>query len=117
MHGLLDLHGRFESEGTVQGQLFDLGNYPGLVLSRDPLDRVLGEIYRLEPSLAEETLRQLDEYEGIRLAEPETNEYRREIVTVRLTDGSAVDAWAYVLQRAPENFLRILSGDYLEGRG
>ena len=65
LHALLAHHARFEGEGSVQAQLFNLGDYPGLVRSRNPSDRVLGEVYRLEPSHLSETLREMDEYEGI----------------------------------------------------
>ena len=91
---MIGQNARFEGEGTVQGQLFDLGVYPGVVLSPDAQDRVIGEVYRLDPLSAGETLRELDEYEGM--------EYRREIVPVRLEDRSSVEAWAYVLNRRPE---------------
>ncbi len=94
----------------MQAQLFNLGNYPGLVLSVDPLDRVLGEVYRIGPSHFAETMRKLDDYEGVTLPNPE---YRREIVTVHLTNGPAIEAWAYILNRDPRRYTRIISGDYL----
>jgi gamma-glutamylcyclotransferase (GGCT)/AIG2-like uncharacterized protein YtfP len=114
-HAWLARNSRFGGEGTVQAQLFSLGNYPGLVLSKDPRDKVLGEIYRLT-SHPDDMLRELDEYEGIGPTHPETHEYRREIVTVRLAEGSTVNAWAYVLNREPAGCPRILSGDYVEWR-
>jgi gamma-glutamylcyclotransferase (GGCT)/AIG2-like uncharacterized protein YtfP len=115
-HAVLERNGGFVGEGTIQAQLFYLGNYPGARLSVNPSDRVFGEVYCLEASQTGDTLRQLDEYEGLGHADPEVHEYRREIVTVRLADGSVVDAWAYVLNLEPQGCLRILSGDYLEWR-
>jgi gamma-glutamylcyclotransferase (GGCT)/AIG2-like uncharacterized protein YtfP len=109
-HALLERNATFAGEGTVQGQLFNLGNYPGLVLSQDPLDRVLGEVYHIDPFHFAETMRELDDYEGLALANPE---YRREIVCVRMADRSAIEAWAYILNRDPRVYARIVSGDYL----
>jgi pyruvate carboxylase len=115
-HSLLERYAEFEAEGTVQAQLFNLGNYPGIVPSLDASDRVVGETYLLEPSRLDDTLRQLDDYEGTSPANPEPHEYRREILAVRLADGSRVEAWAYVLNREPPGCQRIASGDYLERR-
>ncbi len=91
----------------MHGQLFNLGKYPGLVLSDDAHDRVLGEVYRIAPAHLAETMRELDDYEGIALANPE---YRREVVTVHLANGPAIEAWAYILNRDPRRYTRIVSG-------
>src|SRR5260370_574313 len=79
MQALLERNAEFLSEGIVQGQLFNLGHYPGLVLSTDPSDRTIGEVYRLEESRMDHTLRELDDYEGIGPNDPEPHEYRREV--------------------------------------
>jgi gamma-glutamylcyclotransferase (GGCT)/AIG2-like uncharacterized protein YtfP len=115
-HSVLERNARFEGEGTVPAQLFSLGHYPGLVLSEDPSDRVLGEVYRLEPSHMDDTLQELDAYEGMGRSDPHPHKYRREVITVHLATGSTVDAWAYVLIHVPPGSPRIPSGDYLEWR-
>jgi len=115
-HAMLERNSEFVGEGAIQAQLFYLGNYPGALLSVEPSDRVIGEVYRLDGCQADDTLRQLDEYEGLGQADPEACEYRREVVTVRLADGSMVHAWAYVLNREPQGCIRIVSGDYFEWR-
>jgi gamma-glutamylcyclotransferase (GGCT)/AIG2-like uncharacterized protein YtfP len=114
IHALLRHNASLESEGTVQGQLFNLGDYPGLALSKTLTDRVVGEVYRLEPSLINDSLRALDEYEGIGPDRSQPHEYRREVVRVHLKNGATVDAWAYVLNQVPRESSRIPSGDYLE---
>jgi gamma-glutamylcyclotransferase (GGCT)/AIG2-like uncharacterized protein YtfP len=106
MHGLLQRNAEFEGTGAVLGRLFDLGRYPGMVLSDVVDERVIGEVYRLRPAAGPEVLRELDAYEG--------DEYRREILQVKLTTGSSVDAWAYVLKEIPDGRPRIQSGDFLE---
>jgi gamma-glutamylcyclotransferase (GGCT)/AIG2-like uncharacterized protein YtfP len=113
-HALLQRKANLESEGTIQGQLFNLGEYPGLVLSTDSADRVVGEVYRLDAAHIDDTLRELDEYEGMGPTSPQPHEYRREMVRVDLKNGSNVDAWAYVLNQVPRKSARIPSGDYLD---
>ena len=116
LHALLRHHARFEGEGSVQAQLFNLGDYPGLVHSANPSDRVLGEVYRLEPSHLSETLEQMDGYEGIGPSYPVPPEYRREVVAVQLAEGSVADAWVYVFNGEPLGCPPIPSGDYMEWR-
>lgn len=70
----LDPPPRYVGTGVVQGQLFNLGRYPGVVLgSAGP---VHGEIYTLEPLLEA----RLDEIEGI--APKDRGEYRKRQVRV-----------------------------------
>ena len=116
LHALLAHHARFEGEGSVQAQLFNLGDYPGLVRSANPSDRVLGEVYRLEPSHLSETFEEMDEYEGIGPSYPAPQEYRREVVAVQLGEGAVADAWVYVFNGEPLGCPRIPSGDYMEWR-
>jgi gamma-glutamylcyclotransferase (GGCT)/AIG2-like uncharacterized protein YtfP len=103
-------------EGAVQGQLFNLGTYPGLVLSDRAQDVVKGEVYEIAPERLQATLNLLDEYEGLGPLDPEPHEYRREAVRVALSSGELVDAWAYVLNQTTQGLPRIPSGDFREWR-
>jgi gamma-glutamylcyclotransferase (GGCT)/AIG2-like uncharacterized protein YtfP len=51
------------------------------------------------------SLASLDAYEG--------GEFERQVVTVLLDSGQAVEAWAYVYTRETQGRARIASGDYL----
>lgn len=87
--------------GFVQGRLYDLGHYPGLVASDDPGDQVAGEVLRLADAAA--TLGWLDAYEGIGAADgdgvtAEADEYVRMLMPVRLKGGTLVSAWVYLYQ-------------------
>jgi gamma-glutamylcyclotransferase (GGCT)/AIG2-like uncharacterized protein YtfP len=115
IHSLLQKRARLVGDGTVGGQLFDLGEYPGLVLSPSASEKVYGEVYELDPSVLEVTIRALDDYEGIGSADPQPQEYRREAVRVNMDDGSTLEAWAYVLSSVPNGCTRI-PGNYLEWR-
>lgn len=107
---------RFVDEGVVHAKLFDLGKYPGMVLSDSGEDRVKGEVYRLASGTANATLKILDDYEGLGPTVPIPHEYRRQVVKVRLKNGLIVSAWAYVLATEQPKRPRIHSEDYLEWR-
>lgn len=70
---------RWITSARVQGRLYHLGRYPGLVLGEG--DWVQGEVYEVTP----EVLVQLDHLEGL-LPDP-TGEYHRRSVTVETPHG------------------------------
>lgn len=102
----------FIGEGHVGARLFDLGSYPGMMLSRDPDARVTGEVYELPAEAAAVVLQTLDEYEGVG-ATSGVQEYERQIVDVSLVTGQTLSAWAYVLVDARRARARIDSGDMM----
>jgi pyruvate carboxylase len=116
MFHVLARNAKFVGEATVAGRLYDLGEYPGLVLSSERTDRVKGELYRLSEATAGNTLSVLDDYEGMGPSEPTPHEYRRALVTAYLTDGKSSTAWAYILDRPSTSLPRIMSGDFSEWR-
>ena len=116
MFHLLARNAAFVSEGSVQGRLFDLGEYPGLVPSDDPKESVSGEVYEIQPLRLKETLVILDDYEGCGASDPEPHEYRREKISVRLPGGKSIAAWAFVLSRTTRGLKKIPSGDFIQWR-
>jgi gamma-glutamylcyclotransferase (GGCT)/AIG2-like uncharacterized protein YtfP len=112
MFHLLARAARFLGEAEVQGRLYDLGAYPGMTLTND--DRLVkGELYEIHSERWQETIRQLDEYEGCSEADHPPHEYRRELVDARLETGERLSAWSYVLNRPSASLPKISSGDYL----
>ena len=81
---------RFQGEGEDWGG-------PVATIVADPTDTVWGVVFEL----SDEDLRALDEYEGCRVDDP-TSLYIRRDFDVRLADGGAVRANAYVMRRRPE---------------
>ena len=63
---------KFVADGTVNGSLYDLGEYPGLLLDGSNTS-VIGEVYEVD----DETLNELDEFEA-------SSNYRRKQVEVSL---------------------------------
>ena len=114
MQGLLRQHAELVAGADVRGTLYDLGEYPGLVADREASATVRGEVYRLRPDAAQQTLRELDAYEGCGPDDPEPHEFVRAQIPVRLDTGGVVEAWAYLLTRDATGLRRIASGDYFE---
>ncbi|MEO1205913.1 MAG: gamma-glutamylcyclotransferase family protein [Pseudomonadota bacterium] len=87
--------------GFVEGQLVDLGDYPGLCVTGERGRVVRGDVFALNSPVA--TFGWLDIYEGI---EPDelVPEYRRVTLPVLMHNAASetIRAWAYVLQTAPD---------------
>jgi len=86
----------------IHGKLYDIGRYPGLVLSPAPEEWAIGEVFRLHD--ADRTLAILDQYEG--------GEFTRVTATILMEAGEQL-AWVYVYNGQVAEERRILSGDYL----
>lgn len=110
MHDVLARGAERVGEGFVQGRLYDLGRYPGLVLSAAADDRVVGEVYRLRD---DDVLRALDDYEGCGEGAAEPTEYVRRIAAVAVADGGTLDAWTYTYNRDASALVPIASGRYV----
>jgi gamma-glutamylcyclotransferase (GGCT)/AIG2-like uncharacterized protein YtfP len=100
---LLRQQAEFLGPATVQGRLYAIANYPGLILSTNRGELVTGEVYRLRDPA--QTLAVLDEYER--------TEYERVMTDARLDSGETTRAWVYVYRLPVEEARRIKSGDFL----
>jgi gamma-glutamylcyclotransferase (GGCT)/AIG2-like uncharacterized protein YtfP len=109
---LLGGDARLVARGRMKGRLFDLGRYPGFVISPQDSDGswVQGEVYAL--GNPRETLARLDDYEGCGIDDPPPHPYERVERDVVLDDGGRVSAWVYVYKRAVDPTGEIRSGDY-----
>jgi gamma-glutamylcyclotransferase (GGCT)/AIG2-like uncharacterized protein YtfP len=112
MFHLLARHARLVGYGRIRGRLWDLGDYPGVVLSTDDDRWVRGEVYAIDNE--NDVLARLDEYEGCGPQDPRPHEFERVMCEVRLDDGKTTDAWVYEYKGGLEGKQEIASGDYLE---
>lgn len=112
MHNVLEKYAELEGEGHIQAKLYDLGRYPGVMMSGNPSDRVKGEIYKI--SDGEKLFSLLDHYEGCSDNFPEPHQYLRRVVQVQADDGSMIDAWVYLYNWDSDGHRYIESGDYLK---
>lgn len=93
----------YVAEGRVRGSLYDLGEYPGLVMD-GAVSFVTGEVYQVD----DDTLNRLDKFEL-------TSDYSRKQVEVE-HGLERTDCWIYVPDRVAEFFgdhELIESGDWI----
>jgi len=112
MAKVLGTHAARIGRASFRGQLFDLGEYPGAVSSRDASDRVVGELYRIESGREAALLAELDRYEGCDRDDPSSAEYVRVHAMVEPDGGGPLEAWIYLYNRPTWRLERIVSGDY-----
>ena len=91
--------------GSVRGRLYDLGAYPGVILSGGKGDRVRGVLLRLRSPSA--LLPLLDHYEEPLGVASRRGLFGRRLVEVRLDSGRRVEAWGYGLNRVSRGARRV----------
>jgi gamma-glutamylcyclotransferase (GGCT)/AIG2-like uncharacterized protein YtfP len=116
MYHVLARTAKFVGDAVTYGELYELGEYPGLLLNGETSDEVLGELYELNSGDVETTLRLLDSYEECGPDDPQPHEYLRQLINVKLRGHATEKAWAYVLRNRPKDKERIVSGNYLTWR-
>lgn len=95
---------------TVRGRLYDLGEYPGLVL-----DAAASEVHGTILAVPDDgVLAALDAYEGFEPDRPDRSLFVRRGVTATLLEGRALDCLVYVYNRDPAGAPVIASGRYRE---
>jgi gamma-glutamylcyclotransferase (GGCT)/AIG2-like uncharacterized protein YtfP len=95
---------------TVRGRLYDLGEYPGLVLDPAAND-VHGAIFTVPDDAV---LAALDAYEGFEPDRRDRSLFVRTRVVATLADGRSCDSFVYVYNRDPAGAPVIASGRYRE---
>lgn len=79
----------FLGEGKISGRMYKIDWYPALLCGGETF--VKGELYRVDG----ETLKALDDFEGITPDATAPREYRRVKATVNLSNGETEDAWVW----------------------
>ncbi|OOQ61825.1 gamma-glutamylcyclotransferase family protein [Mucilaginibacter pedocola] len=105
----LNQHCKFITRGKLKGILYDIGEYPGLILN-DTTGYVFGNIYQIDK---EDVLKELDIYEGVGPDEEQPNLYLRLSLPIE-TDSGSMQAWVYVYNRPIDRLPVIASGNYAE---
>lgn len=112
MAAVLKRHASRVGAARFRGRLFDLGGYPGAVPSQYASDRVVGELYRIDPGREAALFAELDRYEGCDPDDPSSAEYVRVHAAVEPEGGGSLEAWIYLYNRPTGRLERIVSGDY-----
>jgi len=95
----------------MKGILYDVGEYPGLVIPNDAEHYTYGSVFKLRHP--EENLRVIDDYEGFGTEQEQPNLYIRVIKPIE-TAGGIINAWIYLYNLPITNLPQITSGDYSE---
>lgn len=82
---------------TVNGRLYDLGSFPGLVLE-DGGGLVHGAVFSIADD--PEVWRLFDRYEGFMPQRPAESLFRRERCLATFDQGLEIDCWTYVYNRS-----------------
>lgn len=108
-------YSRYVGEASFPGQLFDLGNYPGVVYQPESQSKVYGSLYNIN-QYKEQLLAYLDTYEGIGDQFEHPHEYVRILIPIDWAGGS-VNCWVYQYNLPATDKPVIQSGDYLSFTG
>jgi gamma-glutamylcyclotransferase (GGCT)/AIG2-like uncharacterized protein YtfP len=101
------INSHYCGEALVNGYLYSLGEYPGLILDENTTGQVKGEIFQIEES----DLKKLDEYEEIDPLST-NNEYQRIQTEITADSGERFLAWVYILNDVDRKRKIIQSGDW-----
>lgn len=103
----------FVGPATVNGTLYDLGDYPAATPD-DTTHRIVGELYKIrnEHQLSY-AIAQLDDYEGVSPEQGETPNYKRALSSIN-NNNNTVSAWVYWFNHNISDRPVIESGDVLE---
>ncbi len=104
--------GRLLGEAWVQGRLYRVSWYPGMVDSEEPDARVFGEVYLLAD--AQRSFAWLDAYEGIVPGNPDCDEYTRAERCVRLASGQALTSWLYLYRGSVAGLPMVADGRWVQ---
>ncbi|AMR32895.1 hypothetical protein A0256_16445 [Mucilaginibacter sp. PAMC 26640] len=97
------------AKGKIHGRLYDIGEYPGLVIDLKS-DYVYGAIYVIDNVAI---LKKLDDYEGVGENEEQPDLYLRQLHPIE-TERGPIAAWVYVYNRPVAGLHLIKGGDYIQ---
>ncbi|WP_300496725.1 gamma-glutamylcyclotransferase family protein [uncultured Methylophaga sp.] len=110
-HDLLQRFCDYIDTGMLQAVMYQISYYPGVILTDDPQQQVVGEVYRIhQPQLL---LAELDDYEECSSSFVEPHEYVRQLQMICLSNGNKLPAWVYLYNHPISGKKLITSGDFL----
>lgn len=104
-------HSRFYSYGKIKGKLYNIGEYPGAILSAKDKGYISGSILELDHP--EGVFPVIDDYEGYGNDQSVPNEFIRLIAQIE-TSSASVNCWIYVYNLPIAGLKLIKSGRYLK---
>jgi len=114
MYEFIERHASLLGIGQINGKLYEVLDYPALVLSNNIKKIVKGELYLIEDE--QELFKYLDEYEGCAPHSRKPYEYQRDLVSVHDSEQHSLLAWTYLYKNPVTHLHLIPNGDYLAYR-
>jgi gamma-glutamylcyclotransferase (GGCT)/AIG2-like uncharacterized protein YtfP len=99
----------FVGNGKIEGELYDLGGYPGAVEKNGTY--VYGEVIEVKDS---DVIRRLDEYEEFDHKNPKNSLFIRRRLKVTMARGKTVSAFVYLYNGSIKGLRKIASGRWKE---
>ena len=109
---MLEEYGEYVCEGFIYGRLYEIDNYPGLILGKNINEKVYGEIFLLNDFNT--SILKLDEYEDFFPGDFEKSLYIRQIEDVNVQGGDIKKAWVYIFNEDVDEEKRVISGNYID---
>ncbi|MFN3849883.1 MAG: gamma-glutamylcyclotransferase [Spirosomataceae bacterium] len=112
-HELVDKYGEFMGKATMEGKLYMVDYYPGVVPCMDGEKYIVkGELYKIKDS--EALFKFLDRYEEYNPVDPEHSEYVRKLAKVKLKGkDDFYDAWVYYFNQPVDDLEFLPKGDFM----
>lgn len=101
---------KYVGAGFINGQLYDLGDFPGAILDEAVHNKVYGKIYELPTD--SKTLDALDEYEEYYPRARKKSLFVRKQAIVSRSNKKPLKAWVYEYNGKPKSSKKIASGNY-----
>ncbi len=98
-----------KEEGIFIGQLFEVNQYPGAIISETGYP-IKGQLFEV---LDKKAWQLMDDYEECSEQFPTPYEYKREQIIITTKEGKTIKAWTYLYNRPTNDLTEITSGDYL----
>ena len=108
----LEKYGKYICEGYIHGRIYEIDNFPGLIITNEPNEKVFGEIFLLNDF--NRSIHELDQYEDFFPDDLGKSLYVRQIKQINVKGGGIKKAWVFIYNRAVDKKKRIVSGNYLD---
>jgi gamma-glutamylcyclotransferase (GGCT)/AIG2-like uncharacterized protein YtfP len=97
-------------QASIRGRLYDLGEYPGAILSERSRSVIRGEVFELPGDKG--TLTSLDNYEGFEPNKQSSSLFLRRARPVTMDDGTRLRCWVYIYNGTTKGAQPLASGRY-----
>lgn len=109
-HALLEQYAAYLCDAWTLGRLYQVADYPGMVMSNHAEEKVFGELYRI---LDAQIFAALDDYEACSEAYPQPHEYQRQLIQIHTEHNVISEACCYLYNWPYNESTIITSGRFM----